>query len=326
VKTTMKQLPQARMHQRQRGLSLIELLVSLVIGGLVLAAVLLTVSGTGLSGRRQDAGGRLNDEGQLALNLLAMHLRMAGSIVPRQAFAGRDNDWSPPRAMLPFGCRNGFTDATLPFDNLVCAGAGGNDAIAVRYELDADSSPALVGGVPIDCLGQQIAAAEQRLIAGVGLVWVSDNRFFIANNPNTGNPALFCRGNGGGAANVLVDNIETMRIRYGLLAPDGRTYAKADRAGWEIAYTDSVSQYVDANAAELTAPPAGVAARDLWRRVGVMNLCIVVRSADNMVDEPTSFLDCEGMITAAADRRLRRAMYMTIAVRNSGAPGTPLPP
>lgn len=312
---------------RQRGLSLVELMVSLLIAVLVLGAVMVTLSGTSVSSRRQDASGRLNDEGQLALNLLSSYLRMSGSMVPRAAYAGNDNHFVPGRAVLPFGCRNGFADSTVAFPALACAGGGGNDGIAVRYEVDVDSSPAAVGGVPTDCLGQPIPAAARQLVAGVGLVWVADNRFFVANNPDTGNPALFCRGAGGGNAQVLVDNIETLRVRYGLLRQAAIPYPKADRPGWEIAYTDTVAEYVDADAAQLTLAAGGITdPRDMWRRVGAMNVCLVIRTADNVADQPTPFLDCNGNVTVPGDRRLRKAMFSTIALRNSGAPGITLAP
>ena len=65
-----------------RGRTLLEVLVALAIGSVVLGAVLVAVTGSGLTGRKQDAQAQLAEDGQIALNLMATQLRMAGFWVP----------------------------------------------------------------------------------------------------------------------------------------------------------------------------------------------------------------------------------------------------
>lgn len=289
------------------GRSLVELMVSLAIASVILGAVLLTVAGTGSSGRRQDAQGVLAEEGVIALNLITSHVRMSGSLVPRAQLALLKPDLNhlvPSQALLPFGCRNGFADVTAA--NLACGGGAFGDALAIRYQADVLNTVPR-GGEPTDCLGRVIA---QTNLPGVGWGRFADNRFFVTTNPASGNPALFCRGSGGGQAQVLLDNIETMRVRYGLLSlhPDSTP-------DYPI-YNDTIATYVDADDALLAGN---------WRRVGAIRVCLLMRTNDGVALEPTMFQNCEGNMVNAADRRLRRAMFATVFLRDSGAPAFPAP-
>lgn len=290
-----------------RGRTLVELMVSLTIAAIVLGAVLITVAGTGASGRRQDAQGILAEEGQIALGLVTTHLRMSGSLMPRAVLNLLNPDLNhllPSQALLPFGCRNGFTDATA--NNLTCAGGAFGDAIAVRYQVDQFNSVQRAGQ-PTDCLGRTIPETN---LPGVGVGRFADNRFFVANNPATGNPALFCRGSGGGAPQVLLDNVELMRVQYGLLS------LHPDNSPKIPVFNDTVANYVNADDAALV---------NNWRRVGTIRLCLLMRTGDNVAEEPTPFQNCDGNVVASGDRRLRRAVFATVALRDSGAPAFPAP-
>ena len=68
--------PTTRLHARGR--SLLELMVALIIGMIILGAVLLTSISGNSSGRRQDGIAVLNEDAQIAANLMGGHLRVAG--------------------------------------------------------------------------------------------------------------------------------------------------------------------------------------------------------------------------------------------------------
>jgi type IV pilus assembly protein PilW len=282
------------------GRSLIEILVSLVIGAVILGAILVTVSGTGLSGRRTDAQARLNDEGQIALNVIASAVRMAGYWTPNSAVGSTD-----PFEPLVRGCDGGFDNPTVAnFDGLNCGGSGQGNAIAVRYDA------AQPGVAPRDCLGNAgggLAATER-----------ADNRYYIATSGATGNPALFCFGNGGGPApQPLVDNVETMVIRYGV-SPLRTGDLPETIAFMPSAYAGSTTRYVEASDIVDCASGGGVA--DSWCAVTAVRICVIVRTNDNEADVAgVQYVDCDGQLVSQPDRRIRRALVTTVSLRNRTA-------
>ncbi len=282
----------------QTGRSLIEIMVSLAIGAVILAAILVTVSGTGLSGRRSDVQSRLNDEGQIALNILASSVRMAGYWTPPEPLASLD-----PEEPLVRGCVNGFANPTAgTFEALTCDPAGLGASIAVRYDA------AQPGVVVRDCLGNTAIPATGRV----------ENRYYVATSAASGNPALFCFGNGGGAApQPLVDNVETMVIRYGL-SQVSTAPIPAQMPFMRSAYTGNTAQYVDASG--VVNCPTGGAVADSWCAVTAVRICIVVRSENNVADEAgLRYIDCDGNEVSQPDRRVRRVMMTTVNLRNRTA-------
>lgn len=294
-----------RRQSRTAGRSLIEILVSLAIGSLILGSVLVAVSGTGLTGRKQDAQGQLTENGQVALNLMATQLRMAGFWVPTSMSLSVDR---PAESML-VGCRNGFTNPASAWASLACAGGpptDGTDAVALRYD-------ATEGGVAIavDCLGNDIS--------GLG-GWV-DDRFFIqpAASTPSGNPALYCKGTATAQGQMLMDNVQGMSLRYGVAAvnvPDEATNRLFDTP----AFGGETVNYMSADQFTTACPVSGAMPANSWCAVSSIRICLLVRSADNAVDEvSTPYIDCNGEQQALPDRRLRRAMTTTVSLRNRTA-------
>jgi len=287
-------------HRLAGGRSLIEILVSLVIGAVILGAILVTVSGTGLSGRRTDAQARLNDEGQIALNVMTSAVRMAGYWTPTSPVGSTD-----PREPLLRGCEDGFSNPTVGnFEGLNCGGTGQGHSIAVRYDA------AQPGAVVRDCLGNAGGA-----LAAAGRV---ENRYYIATSAATGNPALFCFGNGGGAApQALVDNVETMEIRYGI-APLGPGELPENFAFFPSAYSGGTTRYLEAS--DIADCAGGAVVADSWCAVTSVRICVVVRTDDNESDVAgAQYVGCNGQLLAQPDRRIRRALVTTVSLRNRTA-------
>lgn len=291
-----------RRPQANAGRSLIEIMVSLVIGAVILAAILVTVSGTGLSGRRSDVQARLNDEGQIALNIVSSAVRMAGFWLPTSPVVSLD-----PEEPLVVGCNDAFANPTVgSFNALNCGGVALGDAIAVRYDA------AQPGVTVTDCLGN--AGAGSPLVA----TGRAEARFYISVSGATGNPALFCHGNGGGAApQAIVDNVDTMVIRYGLSRLN--TAAPPEQMAFiPSAYAGSTVRYVDAS--EVVDCAAGGAVANSWCAVTAVRICVVMRTEDNVADAAgTPYIDCEGQQASEPDRRIRRALVTTVNLRNRTA-------
>jgi type IV pilus assembly protein PilW len=161
--------------------------------------------------------------------------------------------------------------------------ASHSDGLQVRHAADAIATWPTSAGVPTDCLGQAVTDA------------IVMNRFYAKASSSSGEPELYCEGNGGKQAQPVVEGIERMRVMVWL-------------AGASAA--------------------VGVAAvgRDQWTRVVALDVCVVVRGFQNRAKRRASYADCDGTPATADDGRLRQAFWRRVAIRNlaaSSAGGTP---
>lgn len=279
--------------------------MSLAIGSVVIGAVLVAVSGTGITGRKQNSQGQLTENGQIAINLMAAQLRMAGFWIPTSMSLSVDR----PAVSMLVGCRDGFTNVNASWGTLACAAGPaqeGADALGVRYD-------GTEGGVAAatDCLGNSLA--------GVG--GFVDDRFFImpANATPTGNPALYCKGAGSAQAQMLMDDVEGMSLRYGVAAvvvADESTNRLFDTP----AFGGESVTYMRANQLTMACPVTGPIPANSWCAVSSVRLCLVMRTSDGGADQLNApYVDCNGDQQSSPDRRLRRAMTTTISIRNRTA-------
>lgn len=73
--------------RQQRGLTLVELMIGLIVGMLVIGAVLYVFLGTRLTYKYNDTMGRLQENGRTAIDMIGQDLRMAGFIGCRRLAA-----------------------------------------------------------------------------------------------------------------------------------------------------------------------------------------------------------------------------------------------
>jgi type IV pilus assembly protein PilW len=315
----MKLRPSRSPRNRNRGLSLIELLVSMVIGLVIMIAVVSAYIGASGATRVAEAQARMNEDGQAVLTILSQQLRMAGNN-PKQA----DYDVSTPRnpvyntvTYIVRGCDGKFTDiAATDISTLACAGGGGPDAIAVTYEADRYNTVPTAGGAPTDCLGQALTVltATPKVWNGAASVptnvtyTVAENRFYVATSTAVVSPSLYCKGNGGASAQSLVENVEDLQFVYGT-APATATPS-----------TLTVAGYLNAGDMATATGLSGLAGDEQrWQQVVTVRICAVVRSEKPVAQDADSarYVKCDGTISAAqADLRLRRAYSTTVVLRN----------
>jgi type IV pilus assembly protein PilW len=167
-----------------RGLTLVELLVSLVVGLLitVAAASVYLVAQQGF--RVNDDQTRIAENGRLAIDLLTKNIRMAGA----PTFSPQSPNADP--IFLPVAVQ-GSEGGTSP------------DTLTLRYWSDQNYSSAFLTGA--DCLGQ-----------GVGIGQVI-NTYAVSGAGANGQ--LTCQGNGGGgggAAQPLVASVADLQLQYGV--------------------------------------------------------------------------------------------------------------
>ena len=312
--------------RRQAGLTLVELMVSLTLGLLIVAATAAGYLGLSDAGRIADAQARMDEDGQAALSILAAQLRMAGNNPdrPYRIPATRRNPvYAGPSPYAVRGCDGTFaniaTAATV--QDLTCAGgpATAPDSIAITYEADRfNTIAAAPGAVPTDCLGHALAttAATLTVVTPPGpatadevvTFHVADNRFYVDAAAPGASPSLYCKGNGAGSvATPLVENVEDLQLTYGTLpatAPPGPT---------------SIAGYLDATG--VSGHPALAVLADesaRWERVAAVQVCVVVRSRRAVgSDGSARYLGCAGNLeTPAPDGLLRRAYRTTVVLRN----------
>lgn len=317
-----------------RGRSLVEIMIALTIGMVILIAVSSLFIGNRQTFRANDDKTRLDEEGRLALNMMALHIRMAGygaMLSPLESHSNEQNEvlsslyttYANPGSGIAEnairGCANGFIDTGASVMGIGCQPGTLSDSFLVRYDVD-QNIVALSGALPTDCLGSNvilsppIPAIPGR--SGSQGFFRVENRFFVQNNPNTGNPELYCRGNGNtppdapfvNAAQPIAENVESMKITYGL-SPD-----RVELLTNPDANSQTINQYLTA---DLMLDPT------MWNRVVSVRLCIVVRSAnDNLTTAKQAYRDCTGNQVVATDHRLRGVFSTTVAIRNRSVGAT----
>lgn len=288
-----------------RGVSLIEVMVSLVIGLVVVGAVLVSYLASGKTSRQQAAYAEMNENAQMALTLMSRDLLLAGYAQVTGVLAP-----TPPAtattftrtysARAVFGCDNGFATPNTT-GTIACAASGTSPAIEVVYEADITNTvPVGSPGVPSDCKGSQI-----RPMLTVPDHYITYNRFYLATGAS-GRSELYCAsattdaGGSAVSAEPLVDNVDVLKFWYG----------EANAAN-----PREIVRYV--TAANVTD----------WLRIVSVRVCLVMRSSEAVIDmelypdplNPPKYLDCDSTLQTITDRFLRRAYFSTTTLRNKMA-------
>jgi type IV pilus assembly protein PilW len=291
-----------------RGRSLVELMIVIAISLLLMFALLSIYNGSKQTFRVVDEKSRLDEDGRLALNLIAFHLRMAGygsliSADPKKKTI-YTNFLSPANAFVEGleGCSGGFANASVVA--YVCNNSAGADAVIVRYVVDTLNANNTAANLPADCLGQGVIISPS----------VVENRFFIATNPSTSLPELYCIGNGGSASTAsnfsatrqpIAENVTDMKITY----------------GYDSNGDQSVDGFFPASAiSTLSMPTLGTQ----WSNVVSVKVCLIVRSAnDGIATTPQQYRNCSDAVVTATDRRLY-SVFSTVITLRSRATGSTL--
>lgn len=272
--------------RRQKGFSLVELMISLVIGMVIVGAVFAAYLSSGTSSKASQALAQITEDATISLNVMRSSVSMVGygSATSANPKTGKFVKQYSGVGGTPgiFGCESGFTvDSNKwdgPIEKLACDAGGDGASIAVAYEADSYNSVLSSGGKPIDCLGVELNNAPGYYLAY--------NRYYVSKG------ALYCLGGAKDTpAQALVDNIESLDIRYGVAS---------------AALPNQAVKYLKADAMN---------AADFDHTVSV-RICVVVKSTDQVLDQAMKYLDCGGNEVDAADRRLYRAFTTTVVLQN----------
>ena len=330
----VRAMPSAR---RQRGLTLIELLVALVIGLLVaIAAVSTLIAGrTGFAA--VDITGQMVDRERFAMDTLSRVIAQAGfedisvdplvtrAIVRRlggdpepDLFGWNDAGYTQPTILqvsTATQIADGDRDGKCAVNDTSCK--NGSDILVVRFQ--GSGQPA--DGTMVNCRGE-----GEPGLAGSDLDRRALNIFYTAREAGTGEPALYCAyynfgTNAWVAGQPLIEGVESLQVLYGT---DNVTPATVPPAA---AGNDTiVDRWLRAD--QLKVAGNAVATRENWRRVRAVRVGMVLRgpagSAQERITASLTPLGAPYAVTAdkgsqldvPADGRLRRVVNFTIHIRN----------
>ena len=292
--------------RRQRGLTLIELMISITIGLVfIFGAVTFLVSGH-QSFRAQNSGSRIQENARFALDILKEHVRMAGY-----------NDTTSSLLDLPAliyrgacGTING--QVANPCSDDTTTDQGDRLAMALRIPTGA------TGVAAQDCMGSPLTALNEHVV----------NVFWVEQDTSSGVSSLYCRGYNpdtdtwhGTAAQPLVDGIEQMQVQYGLVDGNPSSTGSSGTGG-------RVDRYL--NATDLQTLDATNATRNYWGDVRSVRIALLVgagarQAADDGANTLSSdtlnayqtFTLLDGDPYTPAEVRIRRVFSTTITLNNA---------
>ncbi len=310
----------ARQVRRQRGFSILELMVSMALGLLVLAAVFVSSAGMVVAGRQQRAASVMTDDALLALSLIRRDLLMAGYVHPVLINASQFSAFNPVMLSRPvYGCSTLFDDnsadvaagtckpssstaststSTSPSTSTSTSTKITSDAIEINFEASQGSVDLSTNNKLTGCQGFELKDDQGQVpsaAADVSTRLPTSHRYYVKDL------TLSCA-TAGGTGQALVPNVETLQITYGV------------SSGWLIAQPETRRpvRYVDAT--QVTD----------WVNVVAVHLCVLMRSGGPVLDKGEAatqgYTDCDGTAQTATDGYLRRAFATTVALRNRVAP------
>lgn len=327
-------------YQRNQGMTLVELLVSLVLGLLISLAAVSSLIVTRQGFNTVDAASQLRDNGRFAADLIQRVALQAGFKDPQYAIAlpsQKDHD-DDVLGLIPASV-TGFNNAIAKKTELTSATARsagvvgyGSDVLILRYQtakLNNDTSNT-ADGTMIDCAGNAIttipADRNERMVS----------IFYVAVGID-GEPALMCSRSANGLApydpQPIVQGVENFQVLYGV---DGFTAVNSSFTNTPDLVPE---KYLRADQIVIGGLADSQATYNNWRRVRSIRIGMVVRGPPNSQQERVSQTfypfgagrsasegtvgsalsssnDIGTVFTPAVDGRLRHVVTFTIHLRN----------
>lgn len=311
-------------RRSQRGLTLVELMVSVGLALLVTLAALATLLFSRQSGNAMEQSTALRDNARFGTELIRRIVQQAGF----ESFS--ENSSQRQVAMFTAGSAvpdvEGFNNALVAAGTDPAAASNGNrsagcgtvtdtscmngsDVLIVRYQGLADGSMINCAGAVV---GDAATATDRPMSA-----------FHIRRNLS-GEPTLVCTYRDSAAGTFedrhLIEGVESFQVLYGV---DGVTPNAATTA---TTAATTVTRYLRAD--EMVVVGDAAATRNNWRRVRSIRIGMVVRGArgSSIVSAAENFFplgqylasanDAFSTFVTPADGRLRQAVTFTVHLRN----------
>lgn len=299
----------------QQGVTLVELMVSLVIGLVIMLAVSQAYLSASSSSRLADTQARMNEDAQAALNILVQQLKLAGANPVRADRAAGSVRNSATATYIVRGCDAAFSSSSpyaKSINDLVCsstAASTGPDALAISYEADIYNSVKNSSAVPTDCVGSGLQSSTFSYVTTAGIstqsvMYVASPVYYIdtSNDPKT----LSCfNADGTRSPQPLIENVIDVQVTYGTATNTSPT---------------SVLGYLTAH--QINDPAglvSGATLSDRWERVRTVRICILMSSSESVATSANAaqYRNCSGTVVHnPPDLKLRRAYTTTVVLRN----------
>jgi type IV pilus assembly protein PilW len=278
---------------RQKGFTLIEIMISLLLGAFVLGGVIQVFVKTRETHLAQEALSRLQENARYAMDAIGRDIRMADYNSCR---TGRPKNLQVLDVDLTVLAQNGAVNAApavpaTPIEgikNPASSAYDSPDSITVKWSLNGcndTSGPYDSAGCPTDltkACGQNRNYYIVQTIVGGNVV---GGTLQLATNTNT-----------------VAEGVENMQILYGM--DDDIDVSDLDPIGDGIA-----DYYADGS-------PANFPTLDEWRRVVSVRVSLLMSTIeDNVASKPMEYTYNGGTVTAN-DRRIRRVFTSTFYLRN----------
>ena len=253
----------------QRGRTLIELLIAMVLSLMIVAAVGALYDVTSRSSRNAEQLGSAEERGRLAMFFLGEPIALAAYGNINSADFNRTrfqaNSFQGPHLRA---CTNGRFQNPAAGDFTCVASASPGDHLHVSYQAESVTS-APQGLAPMtDCLGQNAP-----LVVGVPIV---ANAYSVEPAPS-GVLEFSCLGNGGVAAGGLVRDVEDFKVYF---AFDPNSHALADFGG--APHTIQPTSLLTAT--QVNALPGSADAPEAvgnpWNHIVAVYVCVLLRTAE----------------------------------------------
>ena len=342
----------ANKQRRQRGVTLIELMISVTLGLLLSAIAAYVYQSVQTSSRNLEAQALRNESASIMFDMIGRDLRQSGFFpahYPSQAtdrFRGKFVDvlvGSPIVSTTAFrqavfGCSNATFNTTTGLCNPAVANAP--DSIVVNY-FTADTFANSWEGTRRDCLTNTIEGATfggfaynlprvsttlptplptttvamPLLIQNVySLSGLETATFYTDRDIQT--RSIRCAGNNAGATvQPLVQGIEQLRISYGLFDPQKSSYSAEQL--FTATQVDSlpiisVTNVINREVTNITG----------WERVATIQVCALTKTLDpnaSLNASTATYTNCDNTVVtpAATDRAIYKRQIRRFTVRNN---------
>jgi len=191
--------------RRQRGMSLVELMVAMTIGLILTVVIANLFLGTKQTYRTQDDLARMQENVRFAFQIIGRSVRLAGYRA----------EWNKTVDQVFLG--------NSPIDGTNATGANASVTLIVRFQGSgtglssagclATNSCGGADGRVLDCLSNRV---DRQMGAGTGAgISYAENWLQVRTGGQNGGPALFCSINQGTTWVEIVPDIENMQVLYG---------------------------------------------------------------------------------------------------------------
>lgn len=299
------------MNKHQRGYTLIELMISLLLGSMMIAGFGSLFVQTQKNATVQRSLGWMMEDGRYILEVFGREFRRSGSLRSRMTLSGNANIVFAADANV-LGSTMSFASGDYIRGEYAAAGFGSAadqpyniNRVAIRYQLN--NSAELAQNDPTSTN----SACERNILLTAGEDPAIDTHvvtlyFYVAYDANTNAPVLYCDAKRDNFSNTalsqsssgmpLVSNVQKLVVTYGI-------DTDSDNAANYYVGEATINGFTSAQ----------------WQQVVAVKLSVALRSEDNnLVTSPVSYsIDgATGSPFLAADRRLYRVFSTTIASRN----------